>query len=412
MAERRIVITGLGAITPIGNTAPAFWDGLLAGRSGAGPITQFDAAAFPTRFACEVKGFQPEEFIERREVRHIDRFAQLAIAAAKEAVADAGLEITPENAERVGVLVGSGIGGINTWEQQHSTFLTRGPGRISPYFVPMMICDMAAGHISIILGAKGPNACVVTACATGSHAIGNALEIIKRGDADVMIAGGTEAAVTVMGVGGFCALRALSTHNEEPERASRPFDKERDGFVIGEGSGILVLESEEHARARGASIYAEVAGYGMTADAYHITQPAPGGEGAARAMSKALAEAGIAPEKVDYINAHGTSTVPNDAAETAAIKQVFGAHAQQLMVSSTKSMTGHLLGAAGGIEAVACALAIKQGVVPPTINYEHPDPECDLDYVPNTAREATVRVAMSNSLGFGGHNACLLFRAY
>lgn len=412
MAERRIVITGLGAITPIGNTAPAFWDGLLAGRSGAGPITQFDAAAFPTRFACEVKGFQPEEFIERREVRHIDRFAQLAIAAAKEAVADAGLEITPENAERVGVLVGSGIGGINTWEQQHSTFLTRGPGRISPYFVPMMICDMAAGHISIILGAKGPNACVVTACATGSHAIGNALEIIKRGDADVMIAGGTEAAVTVMGVGGFCALRALSTHNEEPERASRPFDKERDGFVIGEGSGILVLESEEHARARGASIYAEVAGYGMTADAYHITQPAPGGEGAARAMSKALAEAGIAAEKVDYINAHGTSTVPNDAAETAAIKQIFGAHAQQLMVSSTKSMTGHLLGAAGGIEAVACALAIKQGVVPPTINYEHPDPECDLDYVPNTAREATVRVAMSNSLGFGGHNACLLFRAY
>ncbi|HPT96782.1 MAG TPA: beta-ketoacyl-ACP synthase II [Armatimonadota bacterium] len=412
MSRRRVVVTGLGAITPLGNTVAAYWEGLKAGRSGAGPITRFDASPFTTRIACEVKGFNPEEYIDPREVRHIDRFAQFAIAAAKQAVADSGLEITPENAERIGVVIGSGIGGIETWEKQHAIYLNRGPGRISPYFVPMMICDMAAGHVSITLGCKGPNLATVTACATGTHAIGDAASIIRRGDADVMIAGGTEAAITPMGVGGFCAARALSTRNDEPERASRPFDKDRDGFVPGEGVGVLVLESEEHARARGAMIYAEVAGYGMTGDAHHITAPAPGGEGAARAMLLALKDAGMAPSDVDYINAHGTSTQANDVAETAAIKRAYGEHARKLMVSSTKSMTGHLLGAAGGIEAIACALAVRYGVVPPTINYETPDPECDLDYVPNTAREVRVRAAMSNSLGFGGHNACLIFRAF
>ncbi|MBI3945717.1 MAG: beta-ketoacyl-ACP synthase II [Armatimonadetes bacterium] len=411
MSERRVVITGLGAITPLGNSVEAFWEGIVAGRSGAGPITRFDASKFTTRFACEVRDFDPGAFIEPRQVRHIDRFAQFAIAAAKAAVADAGLAVTEANAERVGVLVGSGIGGIAAWEQQHAIYLERGPGRISPYFVPLMICDMASGHVSILLGARGPNTAVVTACATGTHAIGDAGEIIKRGDADVMIAGGTEAAITPMGVGGFCAARALSTRNDEPERASRPFDRERDGFVIGEGAGVVVLEAEECARARGARIYAELAGYAMTADAYHITQPAPNGEGATRAMALALKDAGVAPEEVGYINAHGTSTEQNDAAETAAIKRVFGEHARRLMVSSTKSMTGHLLGAAGGVEAVACALAIQRGVVPPTTNYEHPDPACDLDYVPNTAREARVGVAMSNSFGFGGHNACLVMRA-
>ncbi|NLC55851.1 MAG: beta-ketoacyl-ACP synthase II [Armatimonadetes bacterium] len=410
MAERRVLITGLGVLTPLGNTVAEFWEGLKAGRSGVGPITHFDASKFTTRFAAEVKGFNPEAYMERRDVRHIDPFAQYAIAAAKQAVADAGLQITPENAERVGVLIGSGIGGISTWEEQHSVYLNRGPSRISPYFVPMMICNMASGQVSIALGAKGPNTTVVTACATASHAIGDAMAIIRRGDAEVMIAGGSEAAITPMGVVGFCAARALSTRNDDPQRASRPFDRDRDGFVMGEGAGILVLESEEHARARGAQVYAEVAGYAMTGDAYHITAPAPGGEGAARAMALALKDARLAPTDVDYINAHGTSTPPNDAVETAAIKQVFGDHAYRLMVSSTKSMIGHLLGAGGGVEAAVCALTIRDRVVHATINYENPDPECDLDYVPNTAREAPVRVALSNSLGFGGHNACLVFR--
>ncbi len=410
MAERRVLNTGLGVLTPLGNTVAEFWEGLKAGRSGVGPITHFDASKFTTRFAAEVKGFNPEAYMERRDVRHIDPFAQYAIAAAKQAVADAGLQITPENAERVGVLIGSGIGGISTWEEQHSVYLNRGPSRISPYFVPMMICNMASGQVSIALGAKGPNTTVVTACATASHAIGDAMAIIRRGDAEVMIAGGSEAAITPMGVVGFCAARALSTRNDDPQRASRPFDRDRDGFVMGEGAGILVLESEEHARARGAQVYAEVAGYAMTGDAYHITAPAPGGEGAARAMALALKDARLAPTDVDYINAHGTSTPPNDAVETAAIKQVFGDHAYRLMVSSTKSMIGHLLGAGGGVEAAVCALTIRDRVVHATINYENPDPECDLDYVPNTAREAPVRVALSNSLGFGGHNACLVFR--
>ncbi len=411
MTERRVVITGLGALTPIGNSVGEYWEGLKAGRSGAAPITRFDASAFSTRFACEVKGFQPEQFIDQRELRHIDRFAQFGIVAAVEALADSSLQVTPENAERVGVLIGSGIGGIGTWEEQHKVFLARGPSRISPYFVPMEICNMAAGHVSIRLGAKGPNSAVVTACATGTHAIGDAMHIIRRGDADVMFAGGTEAAITPMGVGGFCAVRALSQRNDEPERASRPFDKERDGFVIGEGAGVVVLEELEHARARGARIYAEVAGYGMTGDAHHITSPAPCGEGGGRAMAAAIKSAGLAPEDIDYINAHGTSTDANDATETQAIKTVFGERAYTLMVSSSKSMTGHLLGAAGGIEAVLCALAIHHGIVPPTINYEVPDPACDLDYVPNTPREARVRAALSNSFGFGGHNACLLFRA-
>ena len=411
MTERRVVITGLGALTPIGNSVGEYWEGLKAGRSGAAPITRFDASAFSTRFACEVKGFQPEQFIDQRELRHIDRFAQFGIVAAVEALADSSLQVTPENAERVGVLIGSGIGGIGTWEEQHKVFLARGPSRISPYFVPMEICNMAAGHVSIRLGAKGPNSAVVTACATGTHAIGDAMHIIRRGDADVMFAGGTEAAITPMGVGGFCAVRALSQRNDEPERASRPFDKERDGFVIGEGAGVVVLEALARARARGARIYAEVAGYGMTGDAHHITSPAPCGEGGGRAMAAAIKSAGLAPEDIDYINAHGTSTDANDATETQAIKTVFGERAYTLMVSSSKSMTGHLLGAAGGIEAVLCALAIHHGIVPPTINYEVPDPACDLDYVPNTPREARVRAALSNSFGFGGHNACLLFRA-
>jgi len=405
-------VTGLGAITPLGIGLDAYWEGLKEGRSGVGPITLFDASRYTTRFAAEVEDFNPEEFIERKEARRMDRFTQFAVAAARMAAEDAGLEVTEENARRVGVLVGSGIGGCNTWEEQYKILAERGPDRVSPFFVPMLICDMASGQVSILLGAKGPNTTVVTACATGTNAIGDAYEIIKRGDADVMIAGGTEAPINALAVAGFCALRALSTRNDDPARASRPFDAERDGFVIGEGAGVVILEEAEVARKRGARIYAEIIGYAMTADAYHITAPAPNGEGAARAMQLALEDANIPPEAVDYINAHGTSTPSGDKAETDAIKAVFGKHAYKLVVSSTKSMTGHLLGAAGGIEAIACILALYHDIVPPTINYEYPDPECDLDYIPNQAREMPVRVAISNSFGFGGHNAILVMRKF
>ncbi|MCC6442995.1 MAG: beta-ketoacyl-ACP synthase II [Armatimonadetes bacterium] len=412
MRERRVVITGLGAVTPIGIGQAAYWEALKAGRGGVGPITLFDASRHTTRFAAEVKDFNPEEFAERKEVKRMDRFTQFAVAASRLAVGDAGLEITEENAERVGVLIGSGIGGAETWEEQYRILAERGPDRVSPFFVPMLICNMAAGQVSILLGAQGPNTTVVTACATGTNAIGDAYEIIKRDDADVMIAGGTEAPINSLAVAGFCSLRALSTRNDEPERASRPFDAEREGFVMGEGAGVVILEEAGFARKRGARIYAEVIGYAMTADAYHITLPAPSHAGAGRAMRLALKDAQIEPEDVDYINAHGTSTKPNDRDETSAIHAAFGEHAKSLAVSSTKSMTGHLLGAAGGIEAIACALAIQEGVAPPTINYENPDPECDLDYVPNEAREMPVRVAMSNSFGFGGHNAIIVLKKF
>lgn len=411
MEKRRVVVTGIGAVTPLGNDAETTWKNIIAGQSGIDIVTRVNPDDFPAKVAAEVKDFDPSLFIDRREARKMDRFTQFAVAAALMAVKDANLDIHESNAERVGVWIGSGIGGMETFEQQFEIFQQRGYRRVSPFFVPMMIPDMAAGQVSIILGAKGINSCTVTACATGANSIGDAFKVIQRGDADVMITGGTEAPITKMSFAGFCANTALST-NPDPKTASRPFDKNRDGFVMGEGAGIVVLEELEHALRRGAKIYAEIVGYGATADAYHITAPAPGGEGGVRAMRQALQDAGLKPEDIDYINAHGTSTEYNDKYETEAIKEVFGDHAYKLAVSSTKSMTGHLLGATGAVEAIFSVLAIRDGIIPPTINYETPDPECDLDYVPNEARKQDVRAVLSNSFGFGGHNATLIFKKY
>lgn len=408
---RRVVVTGVGAVSPIGTGNQKNWDALINGRSGIGLITRFDASGMPVKIAGEVTDFDAEQFIEKKEIKKMDLFIQYAMAAAQFAMEDSGLQITEENAERVGVLVGAGLGGLPAIEKYHSALLEGGYKKITPFFIPMLIINLAPGHISIKYGAKGPNLSSVSACATGTHSIGDAYHMIARGDADAMIAGGTESTVTPLGIGGFAVMKALSdSRNDQPERASRPFDKSRDGFVMGEGAGIVVLEEYESAKARGAKIYAEVVGYGLTGDAYHMTAPSEGGEGAARCMKMALKHAGVNPEQVTYINAHGTSTPFNDLNESLAIKSVFGDHAYKLMVSSTKSMTGHLLGAAGGVEAVYCCMAMDKGVVPPTINYEEPDPACDLDYVPNVAREATVQYAMSNSLGFGGTNATLLFK--
>jgi 3-oxoacyl-[acyl-carrier-protein] synthase II len=411
MEKRRVVVTGVGAVTPLGNDIETTWKNIVAGKSGIGPLTRVNADEYPAKVSAEAKDFNPEDFIERKEARKMDRFTQFAVAAAQMAVKDANLIINDENSHRVGVWIGSGIGGMETFEQQFETFLQRGYRRVSPFFVPMLIPDMATGQVSIMLGARGFNSCTVTACATGTNSIGDAFKVIQRGDADAMISGGAEAPITRMSVAGFCANTALST-NPDPATACRPFDKNRDGFIIGEGSGIVVLEELEHALARGAKIYGEIVGYGATGDAYHITAPAPGGEGGARAMKMALNDAGLAPEAIDYINAHGTSTEYNDKFETAAVKEVFGDHAYKLAMSSTKSMTGHLLGAAGGIEAIFSVLAIRDSILPPTINYETPDPECDLDYVPNTARPQTINTVMSNSLGFGGHNATIVLKKY
>ena len=413
MQKKRIVVTGIGVVSPVGVGKTNYWNSLVSGVSGIGRITHFDPTGFDVQIAAEVKGFDVTNWIERKESRRMDRFVHFGVAAALDAIEDAGLKITSANAERVGVLVGSGIGGLQTLEDQVKVLIQNGPSKISPFLIPMMIADMASGHISIITGAKGPNSTVVTACATGAHALGDSLEIIRRGAADVMICGGTEAAVTQIGVAGFGNMKAMtSKYNDNPTKASRPFEAGRDGFVIGEGAGVVVLESLEHAEARGAHIYCELGGYGMSGDAYHMTQPAAGGEGVARAMVAALKDADVQPEMVGYINAHGTSTPLNDKNETAALKSVFGDHAYKLAVSSTKSMTGHLLGGAGGIEAVAAALAIHTGVLPPTINYDNPDPDCDLDYIPNVARNLQVDVAVSNDSGFGGHNAVIVMKRY
>ncbi|MDK2984745.1 MAG: 3-oxoacyl-[acyl-carrier-protein] synthase [Clostridia bacterium] len=408
----RVVVTGMGVISPVGIGLENFWQSLVEGKSGVGPITHFDASELSTRIAAEVKDFDAKDYIDRKEAKRMDRFTQFAVAAAKMASQDAGLEMEKLNSDRVGVVLGTGIGGTDTFEKQHKVLQDKGPGRVSPFFVPMMIANMAAGHISINLGAKGPNYTVITACASGTNAIGEAFKLLQRGDADVVITGGTEAAITPMSFSGFCSMKALSTHNDEPQKASRPFDKNRDGFVMGEGSGILILETLEHAKKRGASIYAEIVGYGATADAYHITAPAPEGEGGARAMSNALKDAGLNPSDIDYINAHGTSTPLNDKFETAAIKKVFGDNAKKVAISSTKSMIGHLLGAAGAVELITSILTINKGIITPTINYEERDPECDLDYVPNEAREANVNYALSNSLGFGGNNATLIVKKF
>jgi len=407
---RRVVVTGLGITSPLGTGLEKNWDALTNGRSGIGPITHFDATDFPVKFAGEVRDLSLDDFIDKKEARKMDLFIHYALAAATMALEDSGLEINQDNAERVGVVVGSGMGGLPSIEKYHGAFLEGGYRKISPFFIPMSIINLAAGQISIKHGAKGPNIAPVSACATGTHAIGDAFRMIQRGDADAVISGGAESTVCPLGIGGFSVMKALSTRNEDPLAASRPFDKNRDGFVMGEGSGIVILEEYESAKKRGAKIYGEVLGYGLTADAYHLTAPSPGGEGAARCMQMALDTAGLNPEDVDYINAHGTSTPFNDLYETMAIKSVFGDHARKLMISSTKSMTGHLLGAAGGVEAIFSLLAISRGVVPPTINYTEPDPECDLDYVPNEARQSDLKVAISNSLGFGGTNATILFR--
>ena len=408
---RRVVVTGIGAISPLGSDVEEFWKRLLAGESGIGPVSRFDAASFDTRIAGEVKGFRAEDYMERKDVRRTDLFVQYALAATHQAVKQSGIQDAVDP-DRCGVVVGSGIGGIATLEEQHRQLLERGPGRVSPFFIPMMISDMASGQISIKYGAKGPNYCTVSACASGAHAIGEAFRIIQNDEADVMITGGAEATVTPLSFAGFCSMKAMSTRNDEPTRASRPFDSQRDGFVMGEGAGILILEDLEHARKRGVSIQAEVIGYGATGDAHHMTAPAPEGEGAARAMRAAIEDSGIPLETFGYLNAHGTSTPLNDKFETQAIKSVFGASANRVAISSTKSMTGHLLGAAGGLETIICVLALDRQILPPTINYENPDPDCDLDYVPNTARKVDLRAALSNSLGFGGHNVTLALSRY
>jgi len=406
--KRRVVVTGLGLITPLGTGVEKTWNALCAGKSGIRRITKFDPSGHACQIAGEVTDFDPADYIEKKEIKKMDTFIHYAVAASQMAVDDAGFKVTPENADRVGVYIGSGIGGLPAIEAFHKVLLEKGPDRVSPFFIPMVIINLASGQVSMRLGARGPNSCAVTACATGNHCIGDAFRLIERGDADVMIAGGAEAAITPLCVAGFASARALSTRNDQPERASRPFDKERDGFVLGEGAGVLVLEELELARRRGARIYAEIVGYGMTADAYHITAPPEDGHGAVRCMRRALEDAALAPVAIEYVNAHATSTMA-DRIETSAVKQVFGDHARRLAVSSTKSMTGHLLGAAGGVEAVFSVLAIHRGILPPTINQEVPDPECDLDYVPNVARRAEVHTVLSNSFGFGGVNACLIF---
>ncbi|MBI4358922.1 MAG: beta-ketoacyl-ACP synthase II [Candidatus Omnitrophica bacterium] len=409
----RVVITGVGCLTPIGNTARESWDSVLKSKSGAARVTQVDSQHFSSKVAAEVKGFDPLKYLSQKQLKKTDRFVQFAVAGAKMAIEDSGLDLSKEDPHLCGVLIGSGIGGLRTIEEQHKILLEKGPERISPFLIPMLIVNMAPGQVAMEFGLKGPNNCVATACATGSHALGDAFKIIQRGEAVLMLAGGTEACITMLGFGGFDAMKALSTHNDPPEKASRPFDKTRNGFVMGEGCGVVVLEELEHALKRNAKIYCEMVGYGMTSDATHMTAPDPKGIGAARCMANALRDAGVKPEEVDYINAHGTSTPLNDKVETLAIKKVFTEPvAKKLMVSSTKSMTGHLLGAAGGVEAIFTALAIKHEIVPPTINYEHPDPECDLDYVPNEPRRAKIRVALSDSLGFGGHNAAICLRRF
>lgn len=410
--QRRVVVTGVGVVSPIGIGKDRCWASLMEGRSGVDRISRFDPSGFDTQIAAEVRDFDPADYMEKKDIRRNDRFVQFAYAATRTALDDARFAITKQNAGQVGVLIGSGIGGAETWEEQHRTLLERGPNRVSPFFIPMIIVNMAAGVVSILLGAKGPNSAVVTACATGGNAIGDAARLIQRGEAVAMLAGGSEATITPLSVAGFCSMKAMSTRNDEPQRACRPFDAERDGFVMGEGAGIVVLEELEHALRREAHIYGELVGYGMSGDAYHITQPDPEADGATRSMANALRDAGMDPSEIGYINAHGTSTLYNDRTETMAIKRVFGPHARKVAVSSTKSMTGHLLGAAGGVELIACALALEHQALPPTINYEFPDPECDLDYVPNTARKAPVRAAMSNAFGFGGHNATLIIRRY
>ena len=403
-------MTGVGVISPIGNNKKDFLASLLEGRSGVAQLTAFDPSKFTTTIAAEVKNFDPAKHFSSKEARHMDRFVQLAIVSAKEAMADSGIDLSKYDKNRMGVLVGSGIGGLHTFEEQHLNYIHKGPSRISPFLIPMLIVNMASGEISILFGLKGPNSCVATACASANHAIGDAFRLIQRGDADLMVTGGSEGCITPMGFGGFCSCKALSRRNHDPKAASRPFDKERDGFVMGEGAGLLILEEYEHAKKRNAKIYCEIIGYGMSADAYHITAPDPDGDGAFRCMANALNDAEINPKEVDYINAHGTSTPLNDKVESLAIKRLLKDHAKKVMVSSTKSMTGHLLGAAGGVEAIACALSFREGVVFPTINYQHPDPDCDLDYVPNTPRKKQIKVAMSNSLGFGGHNAAIILR--
>ncbi|MDO8795112.1 MAG: beta-ketoacyl-ACP synthase II [Vicinamibacterales bacterium] len=410
--SRRVVVTGVGLVSPLGIGTQVNWDALCAGTSGVGHITKFDTTGFAARIAGEVKGFDPLQFVEKKEVKKMDIFIQYAIAASQFAMDDSGLVVTPEIAARVGVLIASGIGGFTTIEREHRAFLEGGPRKISPFFIPSAIINLAAGQVSIRYGAKGPNSATCTACAASAHAIGDAYEIIRRDDADVMIAGGSEAAVCAMGVGGFAALRALSTRNDEPEKASRPFDRERDGFVLGEGSGIIILEELGHAVRRGAPIYAELVGYGMSADAFHMTAPSEDGEGAVRVMQMALRHAGVRPDQVDYINAHGTATPYNDKLETMAIKRCFGDHARTVAISSTKSMTGHLLGASGGVEAGITALSVRHQMIAPTINLDNPDPECDLDYVPHVKRAAKIDYALSNSFGFGGTNGALLFRKY
>ncbi|HEX6510610.1 MAG TPA: beta-ketoacyl-ACP synthase II [Chloroflexota bacterium] len=410
--DRRVVVTGMGCLTPLGTNVPMTWHGIKCGKSGIGPIERFDPSQLPVRFAGECKSFDPTSVLTSKDARRMDRFQQMAYAASVEARDHARLDITPENADRVGVIIGSGIGGLQTLSDQFRVLFDRGPSRISPFLITMMVVDLAPGLISILIGAKGPNYSTVSACATSAHAIGEAAAIIRRGQADVMLAGGSEAGIVEIGVAGFSSMRALSTRNDDPEHASRPFDAERDGFVMAEGAGTVVLEELEHARNRGATIHAELVGYGLTADASHITDPAPGGEGAARAMAMALDDAEMAPDEIQYLNAHGTSTPIGDRAETAAIKSTFCSHASRLAVSSTKSMTGHLLGAAGAVEGVICIKAMQEGFVPPTINYQYPDPECDLDYVPNAGRPAQLDAVMSNSFGFGGHNVSLIFRSF
>ena len=410
--KRRVVVTGLGLVTPVGNSVQATWDALMRGESGADYITKFDAGAFSTRFACEVKNFNAEDFLEKKEARRMGAFTHFAIAASDEAIKHSGLKIDESNDEMVGTIISSGIGDFWAIEREHEKLLSSGPGRVSPFFIVSAIVNLAAGNVSIRHGAKGPNSATATACSAGAHAIGDSFRLIERGDADAMICGGAESAITPMSVAGFASMRALSTRNDEPKRASRPFDAERDGFVIGEGAGILILEELEFAKARGAKIYAEVVGYGMSGDAFHVSAPDESGSGAIRVMSRAIKDAGIEPEQIGYINAHGTSTPYNDKFETLAIKKTFGEHAYKLAVSSTKSMTGHALGAAGGIEAVISVLAMNNNTLPPTVNYENPDPDCDLDYVPNKPRHAEVEYVLSNSFGFGGTNACLIFKRY